>query len=183
MAGYDTMISSDTTYDTVSAHKCKVAGASIIKTIALATEAEVAAAENVNGTATKAKRPTNLIVAVSSVGHANATALIVDQKAQCGKLPSMGLYVDAENATMKPLLFKEVCQGVEYLTTVASAPNRLTFIAAASFISSAPYDATGTNYITLANGATASYTCQKRKNTNGVTWRNTKANLASNFPA
>jgi len=95
----------------------------------------------------------------------------------------MGLYVDAEGATMKPLLFKEVCQGVEYLTTVATADNRTTFIAAASFISSAPYNASGTNYITLANGATASYTCQKRKNTNGVTWRNDKANLASNFPA
>lgn len=184
MTGYDTMISSDTDYVLISAHKCNVAAAaSVIKTIALATEAEVAAAENVNGTATKAKRPTNLIAAVSSVGHANATALIVDQKAQCGKLPSMGLYVNAEGVTMKPLLFKEVCQGVEYLTTVATAPNRLTFIAAASFISSAPYDATGTNYITLAAASvTNTHTCQKRKNTNGVTWRNTKANLASNFP-
>jgi len=30
---------------------------------------------------------------------------------------------------------------------------------------------------------TNTHTCQKRKNTNGVTWRNDKANLASNFPA
>ena len=80
-------------------------------------------------------------------------------------------------------MFKEVCQGVEYLTTVATADNRTAFIAAASFISSAPYDASGTNYITLAAAAvTNTHTCQKRKNTNGVTWRNTKANLASNFP-
>jgi hypothetical protein len=75
------MISTDSTYVSINAYKCNVAGspaASVIKTIAEATEAEVAAVENVNGTATKAKRPTNLIVAVSSVGHANATNLIAD---------------------------------------------------------------------------------------------------------
>lgn len=184
MTAYDTMISSDTTYTSINAFKCNVAAAaSVIKTIALATEAEVAAVENVNGTATKAKRPTNLIVAVSSVGHANSTALIADQKVQCGKLPSMGLYVASEVATMKPILFKEVCQGVEYLTAVSTAAHRLTFIADASFISSAPYNATANAYITLATATvTNTHTCQKRKNDNGHTWRNTKANDATNFP-
>jgi hypothetical protein len=125
-----------------------------------------------------------LIVAVSSVGHANATNLIVDQKAQCGKLPSMGLYVASEVVAMKPILFKEVCQGVEYLTVVDDAAKRTTFIAAASFISSAPYNATANAYITLATATvTNTHTCQKRSNGNGHTWRNTKANDATNFPA
>jgi hypothetical protein len=184
MTAYDTMISSDTTYTSINAYKCNVAAsASVIKTIALATEAEVAAVENVNGTATKAKRPTNLIAPVSAAGHANSTALIADQKVQCGKLPSMGLYVASEVATMKPILFKEVCQGVEYLTTVTTAALRLTFISDASFISSAPYNATSNEYITLAAATvTNTHTCQKRSNGNGHTWRNTKANDATNFP-
>jgi len=51
-------------------------------------------------------------------------------------------------------------------------------------ISAAPYDASsaGANYITLAAGSVASYTCTKRKNTKGILWRDTKANLATNFP-
>jgi hypothetical protein len=84
---------------------------------------------------------------------------------------------------MKPILFKEVCQGVEYLTVVDDAAKRTTFIAAASFISSAPYNATANAYITLATATvTNTHTCQKRSNGNGHTWRNTKANDATNFP-
>lgn len=112
MVAYDTMIASDTTYVSINAYKCKVAGAaSVIKTITEATEAAVNAVENINGTTTKAKRPSNLIVAVS---HADTTPgnLILDQKAQCGKLPSMGLYIKTEVTAMIPVLFKEVCQGV-----------------------------------------------------------------------
>jgi len=191
MTAYDTMISGDTVYDTVSAHKCKISdSASVIKTIADAKEAEVAVsgAGTTDGTS-KAKRPSNLIGDVTAAlsvpvsAAADTISLINDQKAQCSKLPSMGLYTNDEGATKKPLLFKEVCQGVEYLTAVTDAGTRTTFIAAASFISSAPYNNDGTSYITLANGATASYTCQKRKNTGGIAWRDTKANLATNFPA
>jgi hypothetical protein len=117
MVAYDTMIASDNVYSDINAYKCNVAvtnnvAASVIKTISEATEAAVDAVENINGTTTKAKRPTNLIVAVSAAGHANATALIADQKAQCDKLPSMGLYIKTEVTAMIPVLFKEVCQGV-----------------------------------------------------------------------
>jgi hypothetical protein len=183
MIAYDTMISGDTTYVSINTNKCKIASAaSIIKTIAEATEAEVAAVENVNGTATKAKRPTNLI---GPVTHADETPgnLITDLTNQCGKLPSMGLYIASEVTAMVPILFKEVCQGVEYQTAVTNTATRATFISTASFISSAPYNSTGSEYITLAAAsATAGFTCQKRSNANGVTWRNTKANDATNFP-
>ena len=112
MTAYDTMISTDTVFTTMDTNKCNTAA--VIKTIALATEAEVAVAENTNGTATKAKRPSNLIVAVSASATNNSTTHVTDLENQCKKLPSMGLYVVAENATMKPLNFKEVCQGIEY---------------------------------------------------------------------
>ena len=112
MTAYDTMISTDISFVSINTQKCNTVA--VIKTIALATEAEVAVAENTNGTATKAKRPTNLIVAVSSAATDASTTHIAELKTQCKKLPSMGLYVVAENATMKPLNFKEVCQGIEF---------------------------------------------------------------------
>jgi len=83
MVAYDTMISTDVTYTEVSAHKCKVtAAACVIKTISEATEALVAAAENTNGTS-KAKRPTNLLLAVSAVATDASTTHIADLKNQC----------------------------------------------------------------------------------------------------
>lgn len=112
MAAYDTMISTDISFVTMDTSKCNTVA--VIKTIALATEAEVPVAEHLNGTATKAKRPSNLIVAVSASATDNSTTHIADLGTQCKKLPSMGLYVVTEDATMKPLNFKEVCQGIEY---------------------------------------------------------------------
>lgn len=122
MTAYDTMISGDTVYANVSATKCKVdASDCVIKTITEAKEAEVAVsgAGTTDGTS-KAKRPSNLIATLTAADFASSAALITDQKAQCNKLPSMGLYTNDESATKKPLLFKEVCQGVEYLTTVTT---------------------------------------------------------------
>lgn len=81
MVAYDTMISTDkgTTisaggpYTTVGAFKCNPA-VSVITTLTLATEAVVNVAENTNGTS-KAKRPSNLIAAVTN-GDSNTTTLI-----------------------------------------------------------------------------------------------------------
>lgn len=98
----------------------------------------------------------------------------------------MGLYVKAENSAWKPIMPKEVCQGIEYQTAVTNNSTRDTFKSTLKFLSSAPYDSSGSNYITLATatvGGTNTHTCTKRKNTNGYTWRNSKANVAINFPA
>lgn len=120
MVAYDTMISTDkgTTigaaapYTAVGSFKCTPA-TSVVTTLTLATEAVVNVVENTNGTS-KAKRPSNLIAAVDDAGTSNATALIAEAKLECEKLPSMGLYVVSEVSAYKPLLFKEVCQGIQY---------------------------------------------------------------------
>jgi len=109
--------------------------------------------------------------------------MFADIKDQCGKLPSIGLYVATETGAYKPILVKEVCQGIEYLTVVTTTGHRDTFVSSASFISSAPYNSAGSAYITLAAvTTTGNYSCAKRSNGSGHTWRDTKANDATNFP-
>jgi len=74
MTAYDSMISGDTTYTAINAFKCNVAGgASVITTVALSIEAAVSAVENINGTATKAARPSNLVAAINSPGAVDGT--------------------------------------------------------------------------------------------------------------
>jgi len=78
MTAYDSMISGDNTYTPINAFKCNVAvvggaAASVITTVALSIEAAVSAVENINGTATKAARPSNLVAAINSPGSVDGT--------------------------------------------------------------------------------------------------------------
>lgn len=123
MTAYDTMITGDAgaTYTTVGAFSCNVTSAAIVTTLANCQEAVVNATEvlssDLTTTVPTAKRPSNLVAAVSAVWNASGTvtrdALIAEAKVECQKLPSMGLYVVSETG-MKPLFPKEVCQGIEH---------------------------------------------------------------------
>jgi len=148
----------------------------------------------------KAARPSNLLSANTVFSTSNH---IAQAKLECQKLPSMGLFVVAEASAWKPVLPKEVCQGISYLTVVSDAPTLATFKTNLQFVSKAAYDSTGTNYITIVapdltaavlatdgttaatayRGASGLNTCIKRKNEKGVIWRTTTAKDATNFPA
>lgn len=94
----------------------------------------------------------------------------------------MGLYVST-TGTLKPILPKEVCQGIEHLTAVANQGAVSGWNTGIKFVSQGAYLSTAGAYITIAAATTAGSTCLKRKNGNGHTWRETAAAAASNFPA
>lgn len=147
----------------------------------------------------KAARPSNLLSPNTVFTTSNH---IAQAKLECQKLPSMGLFVVAEASAWKPVLPKEVCQGISYLTAVTNG-TLATFKTNLQFVSKAALDSTGTNYITIVapdltaavlatNGTDAAplyrgvsglNTCIKRKNEKGVIWRTTTAKDATNFPA
>jgi hypothetical protein len=97
----------------------------------------------------KAKRPSNLLTGNS--GWTNTDAF-TKAKLECQKLPSMGLYVVAENSAWKPVLPKEVCQGISYLIDFSGADNvKLgTFKTNLTFVSKAALKTTNVgDYITI----------------------------------
>jgi hypothetical protein len=182
-----------------------VAGVSTNVAYASCIEALVAVLDpSTTDGSSKAKRPSNLLTGNS--GWTNTDAF-TKAKLECQKLPSMGLYVVAENSAWKPVLPKEVCQGISYLIDFSGADNvKLgTFKTNLTFVSKAARDiVTATDYITILavslanavlndgnNGAASApvkanselYKCIKRKNEKGVTWRTDTAKVATNFPA
>lgn len=157
----------------------------------------------------KAARPSNLLTAFEyevTAGNKLWTTSnhIAQAKLECQKLPSMGLFVVSDaDLLWKPVLPKEVCQGISYLTAVTDADTLATFKTNLQFVSKAAKAGTASDYITIVapdltaavlatDGTTAAtayqgvsglHTCIKRKNEKGVIWRTNTAKDATNFPA
>jgi hypothetical protein len=188
------------------------AGVSTNVAYALCIEAEVATGLNSAGESgvasddgsSKAKRPSNLLIPKEDALWADKTGaeLLTQAKLECQKLPSMGLYVVSDaDALWKPVLPKEVCQGISHLVLAANSDAITVFKDNLKFVSKAARHATPADYITVlsvdlkdavnaASGAdekdataTGIYNCLKRKNETGVTWRTDTAKVATNFPA
>jgi len=129
-----------------------VAGVSTNVAYASCIEALVAVLDpSTTDGSSKAKRPSNLLTGNS--GWTNTDAF-TKAKLECQKLPSMGLYVVSETptTTWKPVLPKEVCQGISYLIDFSGADNvKLgTFKTNLTFVSKAALKTTNVgDYITI----------------------------------
>ena len=188
MAAYDTMILTDSlTWTSVGATTCQTV---TVTALASCIEAVVAAAETLSvdltTTVPTAKRPSNLVAASTQAWSTDSGTtlplLITAAKNECNKLPSMGLYVST-TGTLKPILPKEVCQGIEHVTAVANTGAVSAWNTGIKFVSQGAYLSASGAFITIAAAGTNGSTCLKRKNGNGHTWRETAAAAASNFPA